>query len=238
MHVRARIGYTSPLAITEVFIHDFHAVMPSDVRLAITTLAVRKLKTEELEESLRLCQEMASAMADEEVDALILGGVPILLSAGGVRAASELIAEVGRKCGLPMTSSLQAQTKGVIEMGARRIGVVHPFGENRDAQYEYLREFDLDVVTVAGARRSPSEISRLSSDVPVNLARTVVRRHPEIDTLLFPCPHWNIIDRISELEQDLGKSVVTAGQAIFWQGLRTCGLDDQIAGYGRLLAEH
>ena len=41
---------------------------------------------------------------------------------------------------------------------------------------------------------------------------------------------------IDELEQALGKPVVTSTQAFIWHMLRTAEIDDQIDGYGKLLA--
>ena len=42
---------------------------------------------------------------------------------------------------------------------------------------------------------------------------------------------------VGELEDELGVPVVTSNQATFWHVLRTLGLEDQIPGYGRLLAD-
>ena len=62
----------------------------------------------------------------------------------------------------------------------------------------------------------------------------MMREHPEIDTLIFGCPHWATIEAIEPLEREFGISVVTALQAIIWEGLRLSGIDDRIEGYGRL----
>jgi maleate isomerase len=44
-----------------------------------------------------------------------------------------------------------------------------------------------------------------------------------------------VIDR---LEQALGKPVITSTQATLWHALRLAGIEDRIAGYGRLLERH
>ena len=43
---------------------------------------------------------------------------------------------------------------------------------------------------------------------------------------------------IEPLERELGVNVIASLQAIVWEGLRKCGIDDRIDGYGRLLREH
>ena len=43
------------------------------------------------------------------------------------------------------------------------------------------------------------------------------------------------LDVIEQIEQALGKPVVTAVQAMFWQSLRLAGFSDAVADHGRLL---
>jgi maleate isomerase len=42
-------------------------------------------------------------------------------------------------------------------------------------------------------------------------------------------------ETVEEIENALGKPVVTSNQAMFWQALRTAGCDLPVPGYGRLL---
>jgi maleate cis-trans isomerase len=65
----------------------------------------------------------------------------------------------------------------------------------------------------------------------------VAREHPKVDTLYFPGPHRAVLDQVENLEQELGINVVTASQAIFWEAFRRCGVNEPIAGFGRLFRE-
>ena len=49
---RARIGYTSPPASTEVFPYEFYAVVPKGITLVLTTLAVADVTPEEVARSM------------------------------------------------------------------------------------------------------------------------------------------------------------------------------------------
>ena len=82
-----------------------------------------------------------------------------------------------------------------------------------------------------------SDLDCISSQVAEDLARELYHDYPDADTIYFPAPHWGIIDVIDPLEQDLGVNVVTAIQAIVWESLRRCGIEDRINGYGRLLRD-
>jgi maleate isomerase len=47
-----------------------------------------------------------------------------------------------------------------------------------------------------------------------------------------------VIESIDALEREFGVTVMAATQACIWDALRLAGVDDRIAGYGRLLREH
>jgi maleate cis-trans isomerase len=123
---RARIGYTSPPRLTEVFCRDFYRVMPDGVSLVITTLAIREMSQAELEESLELARGVAGEMARAGVDVVVLGGVPINLTAAGPAGVEALMRETSQACNVPVTSSLSAQMKGLTALGASRLAVVQP----------------------------------------------------------------------------------------------------------------
>ena len=65
-----------------------------------------------------------------------------------------------------------------------------------------------------------------------------MREFPDSDTIHIPCPHFATAGVIEPLEREFGVSVVTALQSIVWNALRRVGIDDRIAGCGRLLREH
>jgi maleate isomerase len=64
-----------------------------------------------------------------------------------------------------------------------------------------------------------------------------MREHPAADSILLPSPHWPVIGAIDPLEREFGVNVVSALAAVVWDALRRVGVDDRIAGYGRLLRE-
>ena len=62
----------------------------------------------------------------------------------------------------------------------------------------------------------------------------------EIDAVLFDLGGVfteSPFDAIETLEQEFGVTVMTSLQAIVWNALRRCGVDDRIDGYGRLFRE-
>ena len=53
--------------------------------------------------------------------------------------------------------------------------------------------------------------------------------------LFISCTAIRAVDVIEKIQQKLGKPVITAVQAMFWQSLRMAGYVEKVSGYGRLL---
>jgi hypothetical protein len=58
---------------------------------------------------------------------------------------------------------------------------------------------------------------------------------PKADGVFIGCTNFRCSDVIEQLEQDLGKPVITSNQATAWQLMRLLGIDDPVEGYGELL---
>ena len=237
---RARIGYTSPPATTEVFPYEFYKIVPDGVTLVITTLAIMKLTSDEVDQSYEISVRAASQMAETGIDLMVFGGVPINVSRG-YDNVGDLIRETERKLGVPVTTSLNAQMNGLKAVSAAKVAVIHPFKEeyaHNNMHRESLTRHGFELTAIKGAGKPAVELGTIPSDVPCALARQVIEANPEIDTILFPCPHWAVSELIDPLQDELGVNVLTALQCIVWESLRLCGIDDRIPGYGRLLTEH
>ena len=62
---RARIGYTSPPAVTETFPYEFYKIVPEGVTLAITTLNIVKMTDDEVKDGAKLdCSKITAVAGD------------------------------------------------------------------------------------------------------------------------------------------------------------------------------
>lgn len=234
---RARIGYTSPPMLTEVFPYEFYRMAPPGVTLVVTTLAVVQMTAEELKDSLELSLRAAREMARAGVDLVVLGGTPVNLMRGFERV-EELISATEQECGVPVTTGLTAEVHALRALGARRVAMAHPFGEAHVRFYDWLERAGFQMVGTRAAGYGAIDLGRIPADVPVQMARALAREHPDADTLYFPCPHWPVAGTVEALEHELQRNVVSSGQAILWEALRRCNISDPVPGYGRLLREH
>ena len=226
---RARIGYTSPPLTTEIFPYEFYRIVPSGVTLVLTTLAIVVRSKDEVDRSYDISMKAAREMAAAGVDIVVLGGVPINLSKGYANAEQmilDLEAELNVK---------YHQRVGAGQSRACRLpqgGGGSALRAERDRSDRGLRR----PLRLRGARRD-----RLGQRIQPDRAhsaprrardgRKLMREHPDADRSCSP--HWLTAESIDALEREFGINVMAAHQAIVWDALRRCGINDRIDGFGR-----
>jgi len=235
---RARIGYSSVAYVTELLPRYFYRIVPDGVLLSLLTLQITDHTQDQLEtlheQGLMAVESFATAGAD----VIIMGGAPTNI-AHGRQNLENALAELTQRYGVPVSSSSMAQKRALRAVGARKIGTINPavprkIGDSASGSLD-------DGMQLIGRRHAHARLqdyNRIPPSTALQLGRELMQEHPEIDTLIFGCPHWATIEAIEPLEQEFGVSVVTALQAIIWEGLRLSGVDDKVGGYGRLFRDH
>jgi maleate isomerase len=234
---RARIGYTSPPLTTEVFPYEFYKIVPDGVTLVVTSLAIVVRSRDEIDNSYEISMRAAREMAAAKCDLICLGGVPINVSKGAANA-TQMIADLEAELGVKVSTSASAQTRAAQALGARRMVVAHPYAaSDTDRIAGYGRDFGGEVLGATGWGSPFNQIGSIPQHAALEMGRRLIKENPGADTILFPSPHWPTIHAIEPLEQEFGVRVISALQAIVWDGLRRCGINDRIDGFGRLLRE-
>jgi maleate isomerase len=235
---RARIGYTSPPADTEVFPYEFYKIVPKGVTLVLHTLPMVERTDEEIVRSYDHSLRIAKVMARAGVDLFVFGGLPINLSRG-FRNADEMRRATEVELGIPVLTSAGAQQDALKALGARRVGIVQPYGPDHHARHEgYVRSFGCEPTGCVGLGVTFSDLGRVSLDRIYDACARLVRAHPNTDTIHIYCPHIATAGVTERIERELGVTVLASLQAIAWRALRRIGIEDRIPGFGRLLAAH
>jgi maleate cis-trans isomerase len=234
---RARIGYTSPPMVTEVFPYEFYKMAPAGVTLMLTTLTLVTRSKEEVIESFEKSLDAARKMATAGATVVMLGGNPISLTHGG----SDLQGfqnKMSKEIGIPVLTSTMAQTKALKLLGSRKVAVAHPYESiHNDRMAQSIKEFGFEPCGTLACDYSMIELGSVPKDMALKLARRLKAENPEADTIHFGSAHWATAHVIDQVERELGVSVMTSQQAIFWDAIRTAGIRDKIPGYGRLLSD-
>jgi maleate cis-trans isomerase len=234
---RARIGYTCPPLIAEVFAYEFYKMAPPGVSLMLTTLSLTVRSEQEVNQSFDLSLAAARKMAAAGASVVVLGGYPINIAHGGGDLAS-FQAEMSRDIGVPIVASAIAQGKALKALGSRKVGTVHPYEAAHDARHaEQIKGLGCEPHGVIACDMSLLDLGRVPMEMAPALARRLKRDNPEIDTIHFASAHWATAHCLEAVEAEHGVAVMSSQQAIFWDAIRTAGIKDPIPGYGRLLRE-
>ena len=234
---RARIGYTSPPLTTEVFPYEFYKIVPDGVTLVVTSLAIVVRSKDEVDQSYDISMRAAREMAAAGCDIIVLGGVPINLSRGA-KNAEQMILDLETELGVKVSSSAAAQARAAKALGCKKVVVAQPYElSETDRIASYGAHFGCEVLGATGWGSAFNQIGRIPRHAALEMGRKLMREHPDADSILLPSPHWPTADAIDALEREFGVNVMAAHQAIVWDALRRCGVNDRIDGFGRLLRE-
>lgn len=156
----------------------------------------------------------------------------------GLAYDAQLRAEIEEAWRVPATTAAHAIVTAARTLGAARVSIVSPYTREVDeAEHRYFASAGLEVV--GGACLGIADGFRLAEPEPGALFELGMRGcDPSAEVLIMTCLNTRSHTVIARLEEALAVPVITSTQATLWHALRLAGIDDRIAGYGRLLAVH
>jgi maleate isomerase len=150
----------------------------------------------------------------------------------------EMVELIQRTAGVAAVATSPSVVEALRFFGAHRISVATPYPEwNNQQLRRYLEAMGFEVLNIdaepVAARSGNQGINDQDPAVVADFASRACR--PEADAVLCSCTAWRSLEAVDEIERRTGKPVVTSNQASLWSSLRTLGLTEGIAGFGRLL---
>ncbi len=236
--LRARIGYSSVAFVTELLPRYFYQIAPDGVLLSLLTLQITEHTQDQLEsiheQGIRAVESFATAGAD----VIIMGGAPTNIAHGKMnleRALEELTQKIRPACQFKLDGAEARPCRRRRAQGRHD----QPGCAPQDRRFrKRLTGRGHGLLGRKHANAKLQEYNRIPPQKALELGRELMREHPDIDTLIYGCPHWATIESIEPLEQEFGVNVITALQAIIWEGMRLAGVNDRVEGYGKLFREH
>lgn len=214
----------------------WHQVLPDHVRLAVLSLGVRRLRTEDLEAAHAQILDKVAALDDEGVDVINVGGSP-LVSLHGHAGHERLLADIGERTTKPYVTSLQAELEALRAVGGGPILIASPYptaltekrvGLLEDAGFTVAGHDSLDV-------DKNRDIASLDETLVTEQALALAKAHPEAGIMYLPCGTLPCVSNVERIEGETGLPVVTNVTAQIHGCLVRAGYDQPIEGYGRLL---
>lgn len=183
------------------------------------------------------------AMVDDltRATSLILPGSPLHAVAFGCTSGTVVMGpeEVARRVwavrpGVPVSTPITAAEAGFRALGVRSVAMLTPY-------IDEVNRTIRDYLEARGTRVAALDSFGLVDDlamtaVPPRALRDAALEADcaEAEAMFICCTALRATGIIDELEQRLGKPVVTSNQALLWHTLRLAGWEKPLAGYGRL----
>jgi maleate isomerase len=156
----------------------------------------------------------------------------------GLAYDAHLRAEIAETYRVPATTAAHAILTAARTLGAATVSIVSPYTEEVDAaEHRYFEGAGLKVL--GGAHLGIADGFRLAEPEPGTLFDLGKKGFdPRADALIISCLNTRSHTVIAALEQAIGKPVISSTQATLWHALRLAGIEDRIAGFGKLLQAH
>lgn len=213
-------------------------ILPPDVRLAVLSLGVRRLRDEDLEAAHAQILDKVEALDDEGVDVINVGGSPVV-TVFGREGHARLLRDIAARTSRPFVTSLQAEVEALQAVGARKVLIASPYPVKQTERR--VKVLEDEGFAVVGHDSLDLERNRdITSLDPARIlaqAEALVRAHPEGDVVYLPCGSLPAPRIIDEIERRTGRPAITNVQAQSWACLVRAGWSAPIEGYGRLYRE-
>lgn len=231
-HHRARLGFI--LMSTDLASEaDFNDMAPAGIGVHITRLKTDDHTTNEtLLQHIDHMAEAASRLQPDTRPAVVSYGC----TSGSIVIGEERVfAEISK--GAPWAQPMCIVT-GVVdalrELGVDKLVVGTPYlDEINTAEAAFLINKGFTVLDIQGLNLSTGvSFGCVTPAYWKQFAMEIDR--PDADAIFLSCGGIRALEVAEEIEQAIGKPVITSNQAQFWSCLRRAGIEDRLEGFGQI----
>ncbi len=230
---RKKIGLILPSSNTTVE-YDLQRVVPSYVSIHSARMWAVGSSVEVLERMNQDSDGCARLLGSAEVDVITYActGGSLLGGAGSDEELRRRISETAG--GIPTVATATAVVTTLKTLGIQKLSLATPYPDDITEKVRvFLEENGLKVLTYTGRGH------RMNRDIGADTPKTIIKfakeqLAPEADGIFLSCTNWRAMEVADQLEQEIGKPVVTSNQATIWATFRALGLNEPRQGYGRL----
>jgi len=229
----SRIGLFVPSSNTTIE-PEFYRALPAHVTLHAARLYLTQIATDSIENVVRDIEAQARNLASADVDVLVLGATaPSFLK--GLGYDKEVTRRIEQASGKPATTTSTALVNALKELGIARVALGAAYDDQVNSIAKgFLEANGFEVVRAKGLGLVDNlVVGRLDGSSARELAREI--DSPQAQAIVLACTNWRTMDVLEQLEQELGKPVLSTTQVSIWAALRMIGETGPIEGYGQLL---
>ena len=231
-HSRARLGFI--LMSTDLAAEsDFFDIAPNDVAIHITRLRTDDHTTNEtLSKHIEFMADAASRIQpDTKPDVISYSCTSGSIVIGEDKIKEEI--KKGAPYAIPMTL-VTGVVDALRELKVNNLVVGTPYlDEINTKEAEFLNNKGFSVLNIQGLNLTKGiEFGTVTPDYWIKFAEEI--NEESADAIFLSCGGIRSTEVIDQIEQKVGKPVITSNQAQMWSCLRRAGVEDNISGFGKL----
>ena len=231
-HSRARLGFI--LMSTDLAAEsDFFDIAPKDVAIHITRLKTEDhTSNETLSKHIEFTADAASRIQPDTKPNVI----SYSCTSGSIVIGEEKIKEEIKK-GAPYAIPMTLVT-GVVdalkELKIKNLIVGTPYlDEINTKEAEFLNNKGFSILNIQGLNLTKGvEFGTVTPEYWIKFAQEI--NDESADAIFLSCGGIRSTEVVDQIEQKVGKPVITSNQAQMWSCLRRAGVEDKILGFGEL----
>jgi maleate cis-trans isomerase len=230
---KARIGYLSPSVFETP--SDWDLILPKGFTIVSSGLNVQAHTAEEFDKAIAALGTGLGIFKAEECDAILMGGIT-LGTQRGYAAEQEVVAQLSRQVGLPVSTAMGATVEAMQHLKVRSTVVATAYKEDiNQAVKKYYEDGGVKVIAIKGLEVSkPVDQAKLPDYASYKVARELFQQYRDAESLLIQ-GRWRSVAYVQELEDDTQRPVVSSTAASLWWVLKVLGMKPRIEGFGKLL---
>jgi maleate isomerase len=234
---RARLGFLLPPGNPTIE-PEMMAMVPAGVSLHFHRMVARGVPGSLDGQAERNRQMVASLDESVEMLALVKPDIVVIAHTAtsydlGSDEEAALLDRLAKQSGTRVTTAFASVAATLERLGVKRVALGAPYSAETTAKGKaHLEAHGFAVVSHDNLEHA-GNIYDTTAEQAYRLARAVDK--PEAQAVFLSGTGMPTVSVLDILEQDLQKPVISSNSAMMWLALRACGVNQPIAGYGRLL---
>jgi len=220
---------------------EWQQMVPEGVTLHVTRMRLHEdISSEAGEKALYAdIKQATSDLAEAGLSAIAYG-----CTAGSmVEPLDKLSDFMSSVSGVPCVTTAASIVSALQVLNATKISIATPYHDAlNDHEVEFLSSNGVETLKFAGLGIGAGGSSQYIqiAQVPADEIKAHVLSvdHPDAQSILVSCTDFPTLNLIPELEETLGKPVITSNQATFWAAMRKAGVEDKFERFGELLKKY
>ena len=228
-----RLGIIVPSSNTTMET-EFNEMIPDGYTVHSARMRMRKVTAEELKRMDEDSVKAAVELSDAKVSAIGYG-CTIAIMSREVGYDEVVRRRVESRVRIPTIISATAVLAALRALGMKRVAIATPYTSDlTEAEVDFVKKYGFEVPDYRGLGiESNTEVGNLKDSVAADLVRQL--DYQNADGVLISCAQLPSAGVIGNLENEIGKPIVSTNTATLWAMLQRLRVSTSIDGYGRLL---